>query len=351
MIENYEITRIFGSLAFLAFIFLFWRDANKEGYSSDKILDTSLIILFGGVLGGKVLFRNLSLGYFRYQILTSPLILEGVLVGGLLSVWYVSRKNHWELWKIGDMIAPSLTFAQFIFFLGFWLSTKYASFLITSFLFLWLYLVLFYLKSKFHYGSSFNFHAFKRLNIKLFSGGLFITYLTGSSLIAMIFLVSHRNVESSFWWFQVVFYLTLLIVSFLMYLKQLRMQKIGLGMIDNLLDKLKGKLKNRKANIEKELTQLTSEDPFKVEMENELGRNADELGDEVTEQVGHSEILAEKEVLDKEKEEIERTLKKINTQTYGKCERCGKEIDPARLEAYPTTRYCLACEKELEQSD
>jgi DnaK suppressor protein len=34
---------------------------------------------------------------------------------------------------------------------------------------------------------------------------------------------------------------------------------------------------------------------------------------------------------------------------YGICERCGQQIDPARLEALPDTTLCLKCKQEIER--
>jgi DnaK suppressor protein len=39
--------------------------------------------------------------------------------------------------------------------------------------------------------------------------------------------------------------------------------------------------------------------------------------------------------------EVERALGKMDDGTYGRCERCGKEIGEARLEAMPATRFCI----------
>jgi DnaK suppressor protein len=39
--------------------------------------------------------------------------------------------------------------------------------------------------------------------------------------------------------------------------------------------------------------------------------------------------------------EVERALAKMDDGTYGRCERCGKEISEARLEAMPATPYCI----------
>ena len=41
--------------------------------------------------------------------------------------------------------------------------------------------------------------------------------------------------------------------------------------------------------------------------------------------------------------EVERAIGKIAEQVYGDCERCGCEIPAARLEAMPTSRFCIDC--------
>jgi RNA polymerase-binding protein DksA len=45
---------------------------------------------------------------------------------------------------------------------------------------------------------------------------------------------------------------------------------------------------------------------------------------------------------------VQDALKKFENGEYGKCDRCGKEIDLARLEAIPYTPYCLSCAEALD---
>jgi len=45
--------------------------------------------------------------------------------------------------------------------------------------------------------------------------------------------------------------------------------------------------------------------------------------------------------------QVEVALKKIEEGTYGTCERCGKIIQAARLEAIPYTPYCIECAQLL----
>lgn len=62
---------------------------------------------------------------------------------------------------------------------------------------------------------------------------------------------------------------------------------------------------------------------------------------QVTAERGEAEALATP--LRESLAEVEHALAKLEKGTYGACERCGTAIDPARLEAMPATRFCLAC--------
>jgi DnaK suppressor protein len=45
---------------------------------------------------------------------------------------------------------------------------------------------------------------------------------------------------------------------------------------------------------------------------------------------------------------VEAALSRISEGTFGNCLRCGEEINTKRLEAVPSTRYCLTCQELLE---
>jgi DnaK suppressor protein len=47
---------------------------------------------------------------------------------------------------------------------------------------------------------------------------------------------------------------------------------------------------------------------------------------------------------------IEFALAKITAGTYGKCDVCGRPIEPVRLEALPQARRCMSC-KSLESKN
>jgi RNA polymerase-binding protein DksA len=41
--------------------------------------------------------------------------------------------------------------------------------------------------------------------------------------------------------------------------------------------------------------------------------------------------------------DVDAAIERVRAGTYGVCERCGREIAPARLEARPTARLCIEC--------
>ncbi len=62
---------------------------------------------------------------------------------------------------------------------------------------------------------------------------------------------------------------------------------------------------------------------------------------QVTAERGEAEALAGQ--LRDALAEVEAAIARLEKGTYGTCERCGQPISPARLEAKPAARRCIAC--------
>ena len=94
-----------------------------------------------------------------------------------------------------------------------------------------------------------------------------------------------------------------------------------------------------RASLEEEREQLRAQ---LAELEDEGDLSYDEnFADsaQVAGQQGANRALAGQ--LSENLAEVERALQKMEDGTYGRCERCGKEIGEARLEAMPSTPYCI----------
>ncbi|MFN2165518.1 MAG: TraR/DksA family transcriptional regulator [Anaerolineae bacterium] len=53
--------------------------------------------------------------------------------------------------------------------------------------------------------------------------------------------------------------------------------------------------------------------------------------------------------MERKLESINAALRAIEKGLYGICERCGNQIDPARLEVRPDATLCLDCQREVER--
>ena len=94
-----------------------------------------------------------------------------------------------------------------------------------------------------------------------------------------------------------------------------------------------------RASLEEERDQLKSQ---LAELDDEGDLSYDEnFADsaQVAGQQGANRALAGQ--LSENLAEVDRALAKMDDGTYGRCERCGKEIGDARLEAMPATRFCI----------
>lgn len=111
------------------------------------------------------------------------------------------------------------------------------------------------------------------------------------------------------------------------------------------LEAVKSYLEKEKAELERRLKELRSEDPFaRVRVNTNASPDADAY-----EETGHERVTAMREEINRLLARIKKALSKIGVGTYGKCDRCGKDIDPARLKVMPMANLCLSCEQEREQ--
>jgi len=49
--------------------------------------------------------------------------------------------------------------------------------------------------------------------------------------------------------------------------------------------------------------------------------------------------------------EVTAALQKIDEVSFGSCERCGEAISDKRLEALPFARYCITCQRAVEEEE
>lgn len=95
-------------------------------------------------------------------------------------------------------------------------------------------------------------------------------------------------------------------------------------------------LEDERRSLEEQLHELGYGDASRVVYDSNFADSS-----QVTAERGEAEALAAQ--LQEALSRVLGALKKLDLGTYGTCERCGKPIAPARLEAKPASAYCIDC--------
>lgn len=78
----------------------------------------------------------------------------------------------------------------------------------------------------------------------------------------------------------------------------------------------------------------------------EVDVEPDEGDAEVFEREKNAALIA---VLERRLVDIDAALKSMEKGQYGVCQRCGKPIEPERLEVKPDATMCMNCQQEVER--
>lgn len=72
------------------------------------------------------------------------------------------------------------------------------------------------------------------------------------------------------------------------------------------------------------------------------------MADDATEAYEQAKELALKQNAERLLHQVEEALARFHNNTYGLCEVCRQQIDPARLRALPYVTLCLHCQQRRE---
>lgn len=117
----------------------------------------------------------------------------------------------------------------------------------------------------------------------------------------------------------------------------------------NTLEKLKERLIEEKQMVEDELSSFAHKDPL---LEGDWDTDFPSFGDHRAEQDENADEVEEYEndlpveyTLETKLQNINDALDKMENGEYGVCEACGKPIEEARLDAEPSAKHHVDCEK------
>ena len=109
-------------------------------------------------------------------------------------------------------------------------------------------------------------------------------------------------------------------------------------------DKARAQLESERKRLNAEMEQLRINVPSAEERRE--GSPFGKREEEATETLELEKRLALENRVRMELALVERAMRKIEEGTYGKCDVCGRDIDPARLEALPQATLCLTCKAQ-----
>lgn len=113
-------------------------------------------------------------------------------------------------------------------------------------------------------------------------------------------------------------------------------------------------MKHKQQRIEAERLKLEQEQQAILDdiqhlrewLQGEVDTDVDEADPDLAEREKNLALLT---TLERKLESIQSALRAMEKGLYGICERCGKPIDPARLEVRPDATLCLDCQREVER--
>jgi DnaK suppressor protein len=104
------------------------------------------------------------------------------------------------------------------------------------------------------------------------------------------------------------------------------------------MDDMIDKLKDKRSKLEAELARMTA--PPRESTGISFGKR---VGDGTSMAVDRLVDVAAHDQLQSVLADVERALAKVADESYGRCDRCGRDIGPERLEILPWAVLCVTC--------
>jgi DnaK suppressor protein len=118
-----------------------------------------------------------------------------------------------------------------------------------------------------------------------------------------------------------------------------------------LLRDARERLVARRDEIRAELDRMATEMQWLGEDQGDEGGLGNHIGDDGSNVSEAERISTISDDLEDVLAQVNAALHRIDQGTYGICQRCGKQIAPERLEAFPYVMYCIDCQAAIEREN
>jgi DnaK suppressor protein len=115
-------------------------------------------------------------------------------------------------------------------------------------------------------------------------------------------------------------------------------------------DEVRQALLARREEVSGELDRMAEElASFGVEQDTERGGLGNHLAEDGSNVEAQERILAMSGDLSSIVSQVDEALVRLEEGSYGTCQRCGRPINPERLEAFPYVAHCIECQTIVER--
>lgn len=122
------------------------------------------------------------------------------------------------------------------------------------------------------------------------------------------------------------------------------------GVDKKTLDKLRMDLLARKAEIEENLDSMAGEiRAIGIDQDDENGGTGNHMAEDGSNVAESERLIAIRGDLLVILQQADSALERMENGTFGICQRCGKPINPERLEAFPYVSYDIECQSIIER--
>jgi len=307
-------------LGFIFWLFILWYESKKDGFDTEHFFDlVSLSLICGAVAYWAAhSFYNYLEIYYPTNILLKPdkalIMVFTPFWAALIPTFIMAAKRKWSKYRILDIYA--LAFGFLTIFLSFGWFLIYGTFE---------YMVVAALTLIFYFG------------VLRFRGYKFVSGLVFSQFIffLILLLVSFLRYQGYLLFSGVLF----MIAVVNLYFRRKRYMQNKRSLPIDLLNLVKSKLTKREKELTQEQQLLHKEDPYQAE--NRDSGNSEYIDEAILEDQAKTEIDARMDIASGMKLQIRKALAALKIGKYGICEVCGKPIDPARLRVYPQATTCM----------
>jgi len=119
-------------------------------------------------------------------------------------------------------------------------------------------------------------------------------------------------------------------------------------MDSKLIETMKQRLLEEKANFEKELASFANKAEAVGDYNSQFPQYGSDEGENAAEVAAYGDRLSLEHTLEEQLSDVNKALQRIEDGSYGTCQHCKKQIEEQRLEIRPTSSSCVECKKKLK---